>query len=297
MTLGLAERNMTDAIAQQDWLEPVDQTLNNAVDGAFTGMGPIGQQVRNFLHGTWLGHPLHPALTDVPVGAWTTALAFDALDLAAGRIDLQPGADAAVGLGLLGAAGAALAGLTDWQKTYGKARRVGLVHGLLNVGVVGLYGASLVCRKSGARGAGRALAAAGYLVAFYSTYLGGTLVYQQRIGVDHTNDLTAAPPSDFTRVLADADLKDGALKKVEAAGVPVLLARQHGQVYALADTCAHLGCSLADGTLDDGSVTCPCHGSRYALEDGRVIDGPSTFPQLAYEARVRDGQIEVRLTE
>lgn len=296
MALGLAERDMTDMIARQDWLEPVDQKLNQAVDGAFTAAGPTGQVARNVLHGTWLGHPLHPALTDVPVGAWTTALVFDALDLLAGRVDLAPGADAAVGLGLLGAAGAALAGLTDWQKTYGKARRVGLVHGLLNVGVTGLYGASLACRKRGARGAGRALAAAGYLVAFYSTYLGGTLVYQQRIGVDHTHDSTAAPPSDFTRVLADADLKDGALKKVEAAGVPVLLARQHGQLYALADTCAHLGCSLADGTLDDDSVTCPCHGSRYALEDGRVLDGPSTFPQLCYESRVRGGQIEVRLT-
>ncbi len=58
----------------------------------------------NFLHGTWLGHPLHPVLSDVPLGAWTAALALDGIEAASGRRELGPGADAAITVGLGGVA-------------------------------------------------------------------------------------------------------------------------------------------------------------------------------------------------
>jgi nitrite reductase/ring-hydroxylating ferredoxin subunit len=76
--------------------------------------------------------------------------------------------------------------------------------------------------------------------------------------------------------------------------MPVLLLRRGERIYAIAETCAHLGGPLAEGTLDGLSVICPWHGSRVALEDGRVLDGPSTFPQPCFETRVHHGQIEVR---
>jgi nitrite reductase/ring-hydroxylating ferredoxin subunit/uncharacterized membrane protein len=295
MVVGRADRAMTEAIARQGWLEPVDRALGQGVSHAFAAAGPLGRRAKNFLHGTWLGHPLHPALTDVPIGAWTTALALDLLEALAGRDELGPGADAAVGLGLLGAAGAALAGLTDWEATGGNARRVGLVHGLLNLGVTGIYGASLLARRRGARGLGRGLAVAGFAIANYSAYLGGHLVYAERIGVTHSQDRMGSPAAEFVPVLAEAELREGELRQVVVRGAPIALARRGGRHYAIDDTCSHLGCSLADGALAGDSVRCPCHGSRFALADGRVLDGPATLPQPAYEARVRDGQIEVRM--
>src|SRR5436305_2000940 len=128
-------------VERQEWLEPVESGMQKAIAGAFQSAGPAGRQLQNFLHGTWLGHPLHPVITDVPIGAWTATLVLDLME-ANGRKDLRAGADVALGVGLAGAGAAAVAGLTDWHVTDGGARRVGIVHGLLNVISVGLYTAS-----------------------------------------------------------------------------------------------------------------------------------------------------------
>src|SRR5919206_3180170 len=199
----MAAKGIVGAIGKQAWLEPLANTLQQAVGSAFTAAGPNGLAVKNFLHGVWLGHPLHPVLTDVPVGAWTVALALDALESLSGRDELGPGADAAVALGLAGAVGAAATGLTDWRDTDDPARRAGLVHGLLNTAAALLYTASLARRCGGDRAAGRGYAALGYAVAAASAYIGGELVFQQRIGVDHAAD--AQPPQDWTPVYAAPD--------------------------------------------------------------------------------------------
>ena len=73
-----------------------------------------------------------------------------------------------------------------------------------------------------------------------------------------------------------------------------LLVRQHGRVCALAHPCAHLGGPLSEGTLKDGSVVCPWHGSEFGLDDGHVINGPATQPQPVVCVRERDGGIEVK---
>ena len=106
-------------------------------------------------HGVWLGHPLHPALTDVPIGAWTAAVTLDVLDMAAADDRLAAGADAAVALGLAGAVGSALTGLTDWHKTDGNARRIGMIHAVLNTTATTLYAFSLAARRGGNRPLGR----------------------------------------------------------------------------------------------------------------------------------------------
>src|SRR5438552_14486145 len=122
---GFAE-SAVQVIERQEWLAPLEEGLQRAVSAAFRAGGAAGQAVKNFLHGTWLGHPLHPVLTDVPIGAWTTALVFDTLDAGHDRWPWQAAlrrrADDAIAIGILGAVGAALAGLTDWQHTDGKAR-------------------------------------------------------------------------------------------------------------------------------------------------------------------------------
>ena len=79
-------------------------------------------------------------------------------------------------------------------------------------------------------------------------------------------------------------------------GVDVMIAKQDGRLYALANRCSHRGGPLADGELEDGCVTCPWHGSAFRLADGGIERGPASVPQPAYEARVSDGQIEVRQT-
>jgi len=282
-------------VERQEVLDQLSDKIQPLVSNAFESAGPAGREVKNFLHGTWLGHPLHPALTDVPLGAWTAALTLDAMETISGRKELGAGADAAIAVGLVGAAGAAVTGLTDWSETNGRARKVGLLHGLLNVGATALYATSLVLRRKDMRGAGRGFAMLGYAVSSTAAYLGGHLVFSEQIGMNHA--AAQELPKEFVPVLADAELRESEMKRVDAGGVPVLLVRREGEVCALANTCSHLGGPLSEGKLEGDVVQCPWHGSRFNVRDGSVVDGPATFPQPCFEARVREGQIEVRSTD
>ena len=279
-------------IDKQDWLDSVADALQPAINECFQAGGAVGQKIKDFLHGKWLGHPLHSVLTDVPIGAWTATMVLDAADEVSGREEFGQAADVALTVGIIGAIGSAVTGLTDWHKTDGRARRIGITHGLMNASALALYTTSLVLRKQGERQAGRGFALLGYMVSSAAAYLGGHLVYGEQVGVDHTAD--QSPPEEFTAVMAEADLEEGKLHRVEANGMPVLLVRRGEAIFAIAETCSHLGGPLAEGKLEDKSVRCPWHGSLFSLEDGRPIEGPSVHTQPCFEARVLDGQIEVR---
>ena len=288
----MGENVSTALIERQDWLEPVADGVQKAVTTAFESAGSGGQAVKNFLHGTWLGHPLHPVLTDIPVGSWTAAVVMDAMEEITGKRELGMGADAAIAIGLVGAVGSAVTGLTDWQATDGRARKIGIVHGLLNTVGALLFTGSLIARKKDDRSLGRALSTLGFTVAMGAAYLGGKLVYTEQIGTDHT--IGQQLPDEFRAVMRDDELGEREMKRVDADGARVLVARRDGQVYAITEVCSHLGGPLAEGKFEGCTVECPWHGSRFSLEDGRVIDGPATHPQPALDVRVRDGQIEVR---
>ncbi len=288
MALALAVRT----VDRQEWLDGAGSALGRLAGWALGRRGTLQRRVKNALHGTWLGHPLHPALTDVPLGAWTAALVLDTVDLARGGDGLARAADAATAVGLAGALGAAATGLNDWQHTDYGARRVGVAHGLLNATAALLQGGSLALRFAGFRRAGRGLGIAGYGVAVTAAYLGGHLVFEERIGVDHTSG--QKPPEEFVRVLDGGELEEGASRRVVVEEMPVLLSRLGGRVYAIAETCSHLGGPLAEGARDGASVTCPWHGSRFDLRTGRVLDGPATFPAPCLEVREESGRIEVR---
>jgi nitrite reductase/ring-hydroxylating ferredoxin subunit len=220
-------------------------------------------------------------------------MGLDLLEWTTGSNELAAGADAAVGIGIMGAIGAAAAGLTDYHDVGGEqARRVGAMHALLNTGALVLFSFSLLYRLRGARSIGRTLGFLGGATTLLSGHLGGELVFGQQIGVDHT--ATIEPPDDFTKVLAADALKEGEPQRAEANGVPIVLVRQHDHVYALAETCSHQGGPLSEGTVEEGCIICPWHGSRYAVDDGSLLDGPSTYSQPAFETRIREGQIEVR---
>lgn len=284
---------LAKVIDKQDGISAAADALQPAVRDLFRSGGEAGQAVKNFLHGTWLGHPLHPVLTDIPVGAWTTALALDAMEAVSGREEFGSAADAAVAVGLAGALGAAATGITDWADTEGRGRKVGLVHALLNAGATTLYATSLVCRRRNSRRVGVGLSMLGFLVSGAAAYLGGHLVFGEKIGVDHTAGQQF--PNEYTPVMAAADLPENRLTRVEVREVPILLVRRNGQIFALAETCSHLGGPLSEGELIDDTVRCPWHASRFSLSDGSVVDGPATHTQPCMDARVRDGQIEVRL--
>jgi nitrite reductase/ring-hydroxylating ferredoxin subunit/uncharacterized membrane protein len=280
-----------DRIVDQHWLDHTAEAVAPVVRRALQASGP---QVANALHGVGLGHPLHPVLTDVPIGAWTTAVVLDLAE-GAGRPEYGPGADAAIAVGLVGALGAAVTGLADWSETDGRARRTGLLHGLLNVAATTLFASAWMARRSD-RSTGRTLARVGYGVSLAAAYLGGNLVFTRQIGVDHTAGQTL--PAEFVPVMRADDLPEQQMRRVEVEGVKVLLVKQHGRIHAMAETCAHLGGPLSEGTLEEGAVVCPWHGSRYALEDGALLDGPSAHPQPCFEVRVSDaGMIELRTPE
>jgi len=273
--------------------KPIDERLQKLVDKAFYGGGSnAAQTIRNFLNGTWLGEPLHASLTDVPLGAWTVALAFDALDIVRDRREFAVAADTAIGIGLIGAAGAAMAGLVDWSDVDPPARRVGMNHGLLNVGATTLFASSLLLRKKQMRTQGRICAGLGFAVMLVAAKLGGEMVYKHRVGVDRTSGQPF--PEKFVAVLEESELRDDTPTRAEHDGVPILLVRRGTRVFALADTCSHFGAPLSEGKLVGDSIVCPWHESRFALADGGVMNGPAVHPQPCLEARLKDGKVEVR---
>jgi nitrite reductase/ring-hydroxylating ferredoxin subunit/uncharacterized membrane protein len=286
----LVERAV-ETIEREDRLGPFEDALQRAIAAVYQAGGATGGVVKNALHGTWLGHPLHAVLTDVPVGAWTVALVLDELDARAGDRRWRRAADGAVGVGIAGALASALAGLTDWQHTDGAPRRSGLVHAALNTLALGLYTTSLLLRRRGARRAGRGLARAGFGVLVGAAYLGGRLVYHHRVGVDHAQRETTGG---FVRALRESDLREGEPRRAMAGDVRLVLVRRADRIHALGEAWSHLGGPLAEGEVRGTSLVCPWHGSRFALEDGRALDGPATMPQPCFETRVRNGWVEVR---
>jgi nitrite reductase/ring-hydroxylating ferredoxin subunit/uncharacterized membrane protein len=273
--------------------EPIEERLQKALDRALYGGGrPAAQKIRNFLNGTWLGEPLHVVLTDVPIGAWTAAMVFDALELILNRREFELAADTSIAIGLVGAAGAAITGMTDWSDVDPPARRIGLIHGLLNVGVTTLFATSLILRMKHARTQARMAAALGYAALSYSAHLGGKMVYEHRVGVDRTDGEVF--PDEFVGILPESELMENKPTRATHNGVAILLVRRGNRLFAMAETCSHFSGPLSEGKLVGESIVCPYHFSRFALEDGRVLDGPAVHPQPCLEVRARNGQIEVR---
>jgi nitrite reductase/ring-hydroxylating ferredoxin subunit/uncharacterized membrane protein len=285
----MGTESLANTIGRQDWLDSIGDPLQKTIRET------LPRELKNALHGTWLGHPLHPALTDVPVGAWTAAMALDALESLSGRKELRAGADAAIAIGLVGAVGSAITGLTDWSETDGRGKRVGLTHGLLNIAATALYTASYAMRKrKSSRQRGVALSMLGYAIASASAYLGGHLTLGEQVGVDHTATADSGKPEKFVAVMKESDLEANTPTRVEAEGVAVLLVKRHDRIFAITETCPHLGGPLSEGKLVGDAIRCPWHMSELALDDGHVVNGPTAFPARCFEVRVREGNIEVR---
>jgi len=279
------------------WLDRL-RWLRNLNDWLTAALGPFRERhqdnlVLELLHGgRWVGHPLHPALSDLPIGLWTGAMVLDAVD------DSPPsrrGLDAAGILsaaGILAAGATAVTGLSDWTVSNDQDRRVGLFHGLLNTVALGLQCTALGSRVTGHRGTARALGAASLAVTAGAAYLGGHLVFTKGVMVSRV--AWATGPRRWTRALPESDLPEDSPAVAEVEGRQVMLYRHRGSLYALDNICSHAGGLLNRGPIADLTVTCPLHGSRFALADGCVGRGPASQPQPVLSTRIRNGWIEVR---
>jgi nitrite reductase/ring-hydroxylating ferredoxin subunit len=269
-------------------LEAVDP-LAERVQEIVRDILPSGSAAKDALSGTWLGHPLHPALTDVVVGSWTSAIILDCI----GGRSSRPAVRRLIGVGIAASIPTAASGASDWSDLLGSSRRLGAVHAIGNTTALALQSLSLAARRRGHHGRGVALSALGFGAASASAWLGGDLSFAKGVGVNQT--AFEDRPSEWTAVLDESQLESGTPMGVRAGDVGVLLVQQGGRLWAMADRCAHRGCSLSEGRLDGNTIVCPCHGSVFAL-DGTVVHGPATSDQPPYEARIRNGAVEVRST-
>lgn len=246
----------------------------------------LGGLCLDLLHGRLgLGHPLHPAATDLPIGLW----------IAASVVDIWGGhADVALVLGAVGAAGGLVAvasGIADWSVTDGPDRRVGFVHGSGNVVALGLQGVALYGRAAGLSDLALGFGLASVTLVVLAGYLGGHLVFARGTMVDHT--AWQLGPLDWSRAAPLEDLPDGAGVAVTVEGRNILLARSGGTVLAIDGLCSHAG-ALLNCPGGEPIAECPLHGSRFRMTDGRAVRGPASFAQPVLQARVADGWVEVR---
>ncbi len=277
-------KGVVDEIAGLAALDKLDGRL-----AGWIGRATRRDVVKNALSGGWLGHQLHPVLTDLPIGAWVMA---SALDCTTGR----SGAKAArrlVALGVLAALPTAASGASDWSNTYGPGQRVGFVHAASNLAATVLQASSWAARRRGRRLTGMVLSGAGLGITVCSAYLGGHLSFVLGVGVNNTAFQPAV--TDWTDVAAASALSPDKPIRVIAGDVPVVLVRHNGTVYALSATCVHASGPLDQGTLvHDGDLRCPWHNSTFRLADGEVVRGPAAIPQPRWDVKADGGRIYVR---
>jgi nitrite reductase/ring-hydroxylating ferredoxin subunit/uncharacterized membrane protein len=244
--------------------------------------------VRDVLNGRWLGHPLHAVLTDAPIGILFLVILFDLAGYPLGN-DTK----AILLVGILTMLAAAAAGLADYSDTDGKARERATLHGTLMGVALVLYVISFVLRQGQEPPwpAAIAFSLAGFLVLAAGAYVGGDVAYVLGNMVSR-HAFRGAGTKWIALVPAEADadgnFPEGRLVKGKLGVNTLVMIRQGDQVLALHDQCAHAGGPLSDGTLENGSVVCPWHASRYRLADGHVTRGPSVYDQPAYEVRRTD---------
>jgi nitrite reductase/ring-hydroxylating ferredoxin subunit/uncharacterized membrane protein len=292
---------------QRDLSEKIESSITNSslvkkisgpIDGLLNRMFQTGilRPLKLFLNGTWIGHPLHPVLKDIPVGAWTFTVIFDLAGLLFKVPSFGVAASVTTAVGIAGALGAAVAGLMDWMDVDPPEKSVGAVHAILNVTATLIFAAYLVMRWQGQwqlSWATCVVGLAGYLLMTIGATLGGAMVY--RMGVMINRNAYRNGPADFREAIAASELAEGQMVRVEVEGQPILMVKSGSTICAIGAVCSHYGAPLNEGTIEGGAVRCPWHGSRFALEDGSVREGPTCTPVPSYEVRVVNDQVELKM--
>jgi nitrite reductase/ring-hydroxylating ferredoxin subunit/uncharacterized membrane protein len=275
-------------IEKIDGLDAVADPLGNAVKKLI----PAGR-LKDLLSGTWLGHQLHPLLTDIPIGSFTGATV---LDLVGGRRS-QHAANMLATVGVASALPTAAAGFADWSDTYGPGRRIGVVHAAANLVGVAFYVASISARCRGKRMSATALGLMGMGTMTVGGYLGGHLTFVRGVGVNRT--FMEDPANEWKTAATNDELKEGVPLLVDLDDIPTLLYRARGTPYALSNRCTHAGGPLNEGEFDESRhgepcVKCPWHQSVFRVDDGSVVHGPATVPQPTFDVQKSGDKLEAR---
>ncbi len=282
------------------WLDAVANVFGAIVEGFYKlpGTGVI----KTLLHGTWpLRHPLHPAITDITIGAYTAAVALDVFYLVAGDATLVRAADFVLLLAFASSLIAIASGLTDWKDTFAEERRTGMLHGLIMVVATILFVLSIAMRLSATtdqRAVAIALSGLGWAVMLVAAFFGGELPYGY--GTQVNRQAWSDHPTKWTKLeIAAKDLEDHkpVVGKTKG-GTEIFVAKVDDRIFAIANRCTHAGGPLNEGKwvgADRCEIECPWHQSVFCVKDGHVTRAPATFPEVAFEVRVSDaGSIEVR---
>lgn len=277
-------RLLARIVALQDfWARPLGDFNHRWLSALFRPIRPA----KDLLSGTWLGHPLHSALTDVPVG---TVLVSVVLDL----VNQPIGADVALLVTVLFMVAAALSGAADYVDTDALARVRATLHSMVMIVALVILTISLVLRAGSPadRTIPIVLSIIGLLIVTAGAYVGGEIVYA--LGNMVSRHAFRGPgtkwiPLDAGGLTDLSELPHATPTKARAGINDLVLVRIGTTVHALHAVCAHAGGPLPEGTVVDGCIQCPWHGSRFRLEDGRNQQGPSVYDQPAYEIRAAEG--------
>jgi nitrite reductase/ring-hydroxylating ferredoxin subunit/uncharacterized membrane protein len=279
---------LAERIERAHALDPVISGLSDSVVRAL----PAGSRT-DALHGVPFGQPAHPALVRLPLGCWTSAVI---LDMFRGT---ERAAAVLIAAGVAGTAPAAATGLADWSALHRDQQRVGLVHAVTQASAATLFLGSLAARAGGRTGYGRALSASGLALATAGAYLGGHLALRLGAGTSHAEQVSHLSGLGWHDLCTLAELPDRRPVRRQLGYLSLLVYRQGAEVSVLSDRCSHLGGPLHQGRIvvERGSacVTCPWHGSTFAIADGSVVHGPGTARQPSFETRITtDGRVELR---
>ena len=269
--------------AQDGWARPLGDFNHRWLNALFRPIRPL----KDFLNGTWIGHPLHAAATDIPIGALLLTVVLDVLGQTAA-------ADVALVVTILFMLAAAVTGAADYTDTDGAARVRATVHSTLMVVALLLLLISLALRATG--GTDRTIAIAlsfiGFLIVTAGAFVGGDVVYLFGNMVSRhafRGSGTKWVKLDTGAVTDLATIPEATPTKMKAGVNDLVLVRVGEAVHALHAVCAHAGGPLAEGTVIDGCIECPWHASRFRLSDGRLRQGPALYDQPAYEIRAAEG--------
>ena len=273
--------------AQAMWAKPCGEFNHRWLSALFRPIRPV----KDLLNGTWLGHPVHAAITDVPIGALTVALILDV-------VGVPVGADVALLIGVLSMLAAAIAGLADYTDTDATARMRATVHATLMVVALVVFVVSLAMRAGNPpdRTIPFALLVIGYLIVAFAAEVGGDLVYL--IGTHVNRHAWRGAGAKWIKVdLGDLpDIPEGGPTKLKVGINDIVVVRNGDSILALHAQCAHAGGPLHEGVLVKDQIECPWHGSRFHLANGHVARGPAMYSQPAYELRRTDAGWEARRT-
>ncbi len=262
--------------AQAGWARPFGEFNHRWLSALFRPIRPV----KDFLNGTWLGHPVHSAATDLPIGALTVSIILE-------LVGQHTGANVALIVAVVSIGASIVTGLADYADVDGTARMRVTVHATVMLISQALFIVSLVIRNGNP--ADRTLPTLLVLIGFATISLGaaigGDLVFLIGTHVNRHAWRGAGTKWVALDLGALPDVPEGGPTKVRAGANDLILVRSGETIRALHEACAHAGGPLSEGTLVDGCIECPWHGSRFRIENGHVARGPAVYDQPAYEVR------------